>query len=78
MRRVALRELDVALLDTLAALEGVGKEALLPAVGDPDRGAVRPDAARRAVGAVEGELALLEEVVGVDGVAGAVRVVEQP
>ena len=61
----------------------MGEELVLSAVGDPDRGAIGPDATRRAVALVELELAVLDAlaagaVVGVDRVAGAVRVVGDP
>ena len=61
----------------------MGEEAVLAAVGDPDGGPIGPDAARREVGVVELELALRDtfatlEVVGVDGVIGAVAVLGEP
>ena len=80
---VALGERDVALREALAALQVVGEELVLAAVGDPQRLLVGPHATGRAVLLVQLELTLLDalagvEVVCVDGVVGAVAVLEQP
>ena len=75
--------LELALLQALPRGEVVCEEPLAAAVGDPDDTAVRPEAARRAIRLGQLELALAEAfaalaVVGVDRVAGAVRVVSDP
>ena len=81
---VAFGECDVALGEALAALEVVGEQPVLAAVGDPDGGSVGPDAAWCAVGAhrvrtrAPADTLAAREVVGVDRVAGALAVLGDP
>ncbi len=80
---IAFGECDVALGEPVPAGEVVREQLLLATVGDPDDRAVGPDTAGCAVALIELELAVLHalaalEVVGVDGIVGALAVLDHP